>query len=326
MTQAGAMPAGIDALVSTDVPVFPPTARTGDVLAELSRRRFACVDDLAVCESTEQGRHLRGLVPVERLLTAPADTAVAALMDRDPPVVAPGLDFERAAWKAVRHGESSLAVVDEQGSFVGLVPPARLLGRILREHDRDFARLGGYLASTEHARLAVEEPVGRRLWHRTPWLLLGLVGAAVSAWTVGLFGGRLEDDVRLAFFIPGVVYMADAVGTQTEALVIRGLSVGAPMRKAWRLEVATGPATGALFALVAMPLVWWALGSASLAMTVALALFAACSVATVVAVTLPWVMHRRGADPAFGSGPLATVVQDLLSLVIYLGAALLVPG
>jgi Mg/Co/Ni transporter MgtE len=34
---------------------------------------------------------------------------------------------------------------------------------------------------------------------------------------------------------------------------------------------------------------------------------------------LPWVISRLGGDPAFGSGPLATVIQDLLSILIYLG-------
>jgi magnesium transporter len=53
------------------------------------------------------------------------------------------------------------------------------------------------------------------------------------------------------------------------------------------------------------------------AVAVARALFAACGVATVVAMSLPWALARMGHDPAFGSGPLATVVQDLLSLVIY---------
>jgi magnesium transporter len=33
------------------------------------------------------------------------------------------------------------------------------------------------------------------------------------------------------------------------------------------------------------------------------------------------VFNRLGLDPAFGSGPLATVIQDLLSVVIYLGIA-----
>ena len=32
---------------------------------------------------------------------------------------------------------------------------------------------------------------------------------------------------------------------------------------------------------------------------------------------LPWVLDRLGSDPAYGSGPLATIIQDLLSLVTY---------
>jgi magnesium transporter len=34
---------------------------------------------------------------------------------------------------------------------------------------------------------------------------------------------------------------------------------------------------------------------------------------------LPWWIARTGRDPAFGSGPLATVIQDVLSLLVYLG-------
>jgi magnesium transporter len=35
--------------------------------------------------------------------------------------------------------------------------------------------------------------------------------------------------VILAFFLPGVVYLADAVGIQTEGLVVHGLSVSVPI-------------------------------------------------------------------------------------------------
>ncbi|HMG31988.1 MAG TPA: magnesium transporter, partial [Jiangellaceae bacterium] len=52
--------------------------------------------------------------------------------------------------------------------------------------------------------------------------------------------------------------------------------------------------------------------------SVALALLAACSIATAIAMALPWAFNRLGKDPAFGSGPLATVIQDLLSIAIYL--------
>ena len=160
-----------------------------------------------------------------------------------------------------------------------------------------------------------------RLWHRLPWLLVGLLGSAVAAWLVKGFEAELNDDVRLAFFVPGIVYMADAVGTQTEALVIRGLSVGASLKRAFRLEVLTGLSAGLFLGAAAFASVWLALGSVDLAATVAVALFAACAIATAVAMMLPWTLHALGRDPAFGSGPLATVVQDLLSLLIYFAVA-----
>ncbi len=41
---------------------------------------------------------------------------------------------------------------------------------------------------------------------------------------------------------------------------------------------------------------------------------------------LPWVLDRLGMDPAFGSGPLATVIQDLLSIGVYFAVAILIAG
>jgi magnesium transporter len=316
------LPGSIEEYLVRDVPTCSVDEASGVVRSRMTGWRYDSAVDIAVCDESTAPYRLVGLVPVERLLAAADDTPVAALMDLDPPVVAPGLSQTAAAWKAVRHGESSLAVVDAAGRLKGLVPPARLLAVLLQDHDRDLARLGGYLRSTELARHATEEPLARRLWHRLPWLLIGLLGSALSAWLVGGFEEELSADVRLAFFVPGIVYMADAVGTQTETLVIRGLSVGASLRKAFRLETVTGLAMGLLLGAVTFPTVWLVLGSVDLAAVVAISLLAACTVATVVAMALPWAMQRAGRDPAFGSGPLATVLQDLLSLVIYFGVAL----
>jgi magnesium transporter len=128
----------------------------------------------------------------------------------------------------------------------------------------------------------------------------------------------------VAFFVPGIVYMADAVGTQTEALVIRGLSVGVPIGRVVRRELFTGVLIGLALAMAFWPLGFALWGQADIAVAVAVALFAACSTATVVAMALPWLLYRSGRDPAFGSGPLATVVQDLMSLVIYFAVVALI--
>lgn len=303
--------------LTADIPRASPGSRAGEVRQTLVGRRFESVADVAVCE----GERLVGLVPIERLLAADGGTPLAELMDADPPYVAPGADQEVAAWRMVQHGESSLAVADAEGRFRGLIPPARMLAVLLEEHDEDMARLGGFLAGTSQARMASEEPVSRRLWHRLPWLLVGLAGAMVSAGIVASFEEQLRDLVLLAFFLPGVVYMADAVGTQTEALVIRGISVGVPIRNILARELLTGAIIGAAVALAFLPFAFFIWGDARVAWVIALSLFAACSTATFVAMGLPYLLHRLGRDPAFGSGPLATVVQDLLSILIYFAIA-----
>jgi len=304
-----------EALVATNVPVTEPGALVGVVRTGLIGHTYDEVDDLAVCEA---GR-LVGLVTIEALLAAAEQSRIAEIMDVDPPVIAPGTDQQAAAARMVRHRESSLAVVDQAGSFIGVIPPYRLLGALLADHDRDLARLGGFLHDTRAARLASEEPVARRLWHRLPWLLVGLAGAMVAALIVGGFEDRLSEQVLIAFFIPGIVYMADAVGTQTETLMVRGMSVGIAVRQVVRLELVTGALVGLVVSAAFLPfaiLVWHEL---DVAVTVALALFTACSIATVVALALPWLFQRFDVDPAFGAGPLATVVQDLLSILIYFG-------
>jgi len=69
--------------------------------------------------------------------------------------------------------------------------------------------------------------------------------------------------------------------------------------------------TGAL----SFPATWAIFGDARLAAAVSIALLAAGTVATTIGLLLPWALARLGRDPAFGSGPIATIVQDVLSLV-----------
>ena len=317
----------VDSYLVTDVPLCGPDMPMAELHAMLIGRPYESTVDVAVCSTDDAPVHrLLGLIPVEKVLAAEPTRLARDLMDTDPPAVLPGLNQEEAAWKAAHHGQSSLAVVDASGVFCGLVPPARLLTVMLTEHDQDLARLGGFLTSAASARHAMDEPVRDRLWHRLPWLILGLAGSAGAAVLVRGFEADLMSDVRLAFFIPGIVYMADAVGTQTETLIIRGLSVGVPIRRVFRLESLTGLFVGLVLAALTLPAAWLAMGSLPLAATLSLSLIAACAVATLVAVSLPWLMSRGGRDPAYGSGPLATVVQDLLSLVIYFAIASAIMG
>ena len=296
-----------------NVPVVSPDTTVNAIRGSLIGMRFDTAAAVAVCEDAV----LRGVIRMEALLAVPDDALARDVMDAAPPVVAPGTDQEHPAWTAVLHGEAILAVVDRGGRFQGFVPPHRLVAVLLAEHDEDMARLGGFLKDASSAQAASRESLVRRYLHRMPWLLIGLLGALLASGIVGSFERQLSANVMIAFFIPGIVYMADAVGTQTETLVVRGLSVGVSIREVVRRELLTGILVGVTLGVLFIPvaLAWWS--DAELVIATSIALFAACSIATVVAMSLPWLIHRLGGDPAFGSGPLATVIQDLLSVLIY---------
>ena len=297
----------------TRVPVASPSASIEQVRRSLGEGAYDSLTHVAILVGTK----LVGVLTIESLFSVPGESPVRQVMDPAPPVVSPGTDQEVAARRAVEHEESALAVVDEEGDFVGFVPPHRLLAVLLWEHEEDMDRLGGLLRGASEARGASQEPAGRRFLHRIPWLFIGLVGALLSADIVGAFEGQLKGTVLLAFFVPGIVYLADAVGTQTETVVIRGLSVGVGLRQMVRPELLSGLLMGLALSSVFFPVALLRWGDTDVAIAVSLSLFAACSVATLIAMVLPWAIRRLGKDPAFGSGPLATVIQDLLSIFVY---------
>jgi magnesium transporter len=303
--------------VSRDVPVLGRLSTASEARRVLSERRFDLVSHAAVCE---EGR-LVGVIRVEDLLPASPSATAESLMDPDPPAVGPGLDQEKAAWKAVKHGESALAVVDARGVFVGFIPPQRLLEVLLWEHDEDISRLGGVLHRQTAARASQNETTVRRLWHRLPWLLVGLAGALAAARIVQGFEGQLEHSLLLTMFLPGVIYLADAVGTQTETLVVRGLSLGLDFPRMLRKEIWTGLGIGLVLATIFFVVARAIWPDTRILGVVALALFTASGVASGVAMVLPWLFDRFDVDPAFGSGPLATVIQDLLSIILYFAVA-----
>jgi hypothetical protein len=134
---------------------------------------------------------LVGLVSIERLRAADAKAGVEVIMDRD----APDTDQERAARGVVDRHECSLAVVDADGRFLGLIPPYRVLGPARRARTGPGAP-GGYLAGTARARGAAGEPVAQRLWHRLPWLLVGVLGAVVATRPLAALDGPARPEQR----------------------------------------------------------------------------------------------------------------------------------
>ena len=114
----------------------------------------------------------------------------------------------------------------------------------------------------------------------------------------------LEQNLTVSFFVPTIVYLADAIGTQTEAVVVRGLSLShQPLRRLLGFELGTGLLIGGALGSLAVVIIWLTHDDLRLAFSVGIAVLAAGSAATSIGLLLPWMLLRAGADPAFGSGP-----------------------
>ncbi|MBI4100942.1 magnesium transporter [Candidatus Microgenomates bacterium] len=163
------------------------------------------------------------------------------------------------------------------------------------------------------------EQVGLLLRLRLPWLIVGLMIGTVITFVISRFEKVLSEQLSLAFFIPIIVYMSDAVGTQTETIYVRNLShqqakFSIYFIKELTLGLVIGAISGGLVGVVA----WVWLGSPSVAATVALAMWASITVAAIFALFVPTLLHKVAhVDPAVGAGPFTTVLQDLISLLIY---------
>jgi magnesium transporter len=296
-----------------------PTARAEEpahsVWARLPGAGLECLDVICVIDETA---HLRGLIRHADLLAAPGQTRVEDVMDRHPPTVHPDDDQEDVAGIAVRYRLTAVPVIDAEGRLEGVVPAQALIDILRHEHVEDLHRLAGIQRESVHARDAIEAPPARRAHDRIPWLLVGLVGSALATLVVSRFEHVLESRVTISFFVPAIVYLADAIGTQTEAVAVRGLSLShMPFRRLLLGELWTGTLIGLCLGAVSFLAVLLAFGDPHLAGAVALSLLCAGMVATSIGLFLPWLLASRGADPAFGSGPLATIIQDVLSLLIY---------
>lgn len=162
------------------------------------------------------------------------------------------------------------------------------------------------------------ESVNTLLKLRAPALIIGLVLGIGISFATSRFEEVLSHNVQVAFFLPFIVYIADAIGTQTETIYSRDLRSGkANFSTYFRKELALGIIFGIIFSIFsgAVALLW--LKNNLLALSVTIATFLAIAVAPIVALFITHIFQSLHKDPAAGSGPITTVVQDTISVIIY---------
>ena len=127
---------------------------------------------------------------------------------------------ESAVKLAIKKGVESIPVVDQDRHFLGIIDAEQIFKIMHEEHVERLMHFSGIL-NNEALVLNYKSKVWAVVKSRLPWLLLGLAGGIASTLIVDKFSQILETELTLAFFIPVIVYMNDAVGTQTQTIFVR---------------------------------------------------------------------------------------------------------
>ena len=284
------------------------------VIAALRGHLYDCADTIFV---TNGSGHLMGIVRINDLFGDDAER-IGDIMEEEHEAVLAGDDQEEIARLAIRLNMIAVPVTDEHGQLIGAVPPEAVF-RILRdEHMEDLQRLAGITTYEGRADTALNAPIVNRFSRRLPWLVFGLLASSVITMVMVGFEHTLSQNVAAAFFVPALVYIAGAIGTQAVSVSVRSLSAGeVAIGPLLRDELIIGICIGTVLGTLAAGAVLIVFSDGSLALAVGLAVLGGGAVSALAGFALPWSFLRLGFDPALGSGPICTIVQDAASLSLY---------
>lgn len=296
-----------------------PTCRVGqtktDILKIFLGKKWASLHNVYV---VDEHKKLLGIVHVDSLLAARPNVAAKDLMVPVRESLHREDDQEKAIYLAIKDDIIAIPVVDDHDVFVGAVTAHSLVDVMHNEHIEDALLTAGVRGTPARiARLATER-TALIVRSRAPWLVFGLAVGLGLGLISSLFEEALTANVAIAFFIPVVAYIADSVGTQSEAIAVRALATlkinfGLYLSKELLVGVMLGGLMGVLGGLGA----WAISGLGNIGLAVGLSLFVASVIAATLAAAIPMIFKALGKDPALGSGPLATALQDVISIVVY---------
>ena len=264
-------------------------------------------------------RSLIGVLSLRELITSQAGVELADIMETNVISVAPDTDQEEVARTVARYDLLAIPVVNGNNRMLGIVTVDDVIDVIEEEATEDIYRMAGTGAADETEEMAAGTWLKVR--RRLPWLSFLLVGNFMSANVIQGFTDTLENIVALAYFIPVLIDMGGNVGTQSFAVVVRGISTGELdtrrlMRTVLR-EAQVGVVMGVLFGLsMALIAMFWQ-GSPMLGVVVGLSMSLTLFTASIIGTFVPLTFDRMGLDIAVASGPFITTAIDVTGLIIY---------
>ena len=210
--------------------------------------------------------------------------------------------------------------MDEVGSILGIIYSDDIL-KIIEKKSAD--NLYGFAGVSEEEDI-YDSPL-TKVKNRYKWLLINLVTAFLAAAVVSLFQDTISAFVLLAVYMPIVAGMGGNAGTQTLAVVVRGLALKEielkTAKRAIINEVIAGAINGAINGILVALVAWLWNGSFMLGIIVFIAMIVNLIVAGLFGAVIPLALKAIGKDPASSATVFITTATDVCGFFVFLGLA-----
>ena len=301
------------------------TVNSKESLEEVELRlknKARSLDTLQYVYVLNEDSKLEGVFSMRDLFSNSNDKLVEDIMSKDLVYVYSDTDQEEVTSIALKKKIKAVPVLDRDGTFKGVVTSRKIFEILSEEHSEDLLYMGG-VQKIYSASNIIKSRLNVLILARLPWLLIGLAGGVLAALTVESFEGILNDYIVLAFFLPLVVYMSDAVASQTIAIFIRAMALdnNFSVRRYIVRELSLGFCIALILGFLLYVLSFFWFYNPELSLALGLALFLSILVAVSVALFMTVFINYLKKDPAVGSGPFATIIIDLITIFIYFTVA-----
>lgn len=270
----------------------------------------------------DQYRKLVGVVSYRDILMAEADEVVRNIMYERVISVSVDTDQEEVAMLIQRYDFMAIPAVNEENVLMGIITVDDIIDVVIQEANEDIEKLSASGKSIDFDTSAYVAA-----YRRLPWLILLLLIGILSGSIISTYQETLKEIVALAFFIPMISGMTGNTGTQSLAVVVRGLVsndinkrvITKLVLRELGVGVIIGITCGILISLIAF--IWQ--GNLMIGLVVGISLLLTLIIGTLAGTVIPLVLYRLQIDPAIASGPLITTLNDIFSLLTYFGIATL---
>ncbi|WP_456275742.1 magnesium transporter [Bacillus sp. AK128] len=271
----------------------------------------------------DSSKKLVGVVSYRDIILADIDSLITDIMYERVISVPVDMDQEQVATIFEKYDFLAVPVVDHEFVLRGIITFDDIIDVVILEANEDIEKLSASGKAIDFDTKAIVAA-----YRRLPWLILLLFIGIISGSIISGFEDTLEKVVALAFFMPMIAGMTGNTGTQSLAVVVRGLASREInkniVRKVILRELGVGLLIGVICSVLISVIAYvWQDGDMVLSLVVGSSLFLTLVIGTLSGTIIPLILYRLNIDPAVASGPLITTINDIFSLVTYFGLATL---